>query len=346
MHVLSEANHANLRLTVTCHHDTVQGRFVASAPANIALIKYMGKAFQGQNRASNPSLSYTVPHLRSECVLTPDSADDWSPLEGEGVFPLALSEAGKKRYLSHLSFLKQSFGYPGCFHVKSANCFPSQCGLASSASSFAALTAACVFALQTMGHIGPIRLQELASLSRQGSGSSCRSFMGPWVVWDKDQVVAKAFPMEALHHIVILTDTRSKTVSSSLAHQRVKTSPLMQGRVDRATNRLNALMAALAHSDWAAVCRISWQEFWDMHALFETAEEPFGYMNKETMTVLDYLRPQVLRGISPLLVTLDAGSNVHVLLRESDKEAIAALIGWLSSRYPFVSSGGYNALAE
>ena len=41
----------------------------AQAPANIALIKYMGKENEHTNSPANPSLSYTLPHLLSHVTL-------------------------------------------------------------------------------------------------------------------------------------------------------------------------------------------------------------------------------------------------------------------------------------
>ena len=46
-------------------------KWVASAPSNIALIKYMGKTDEQDNRPTNRSLSYTLNHLRTTVELTP-----------------------------------------------------------------------------------------------------------------------------------------------------------------------------------------------------------------------------------------------------------------------------------
>ncbi|TMG80623.1 MAG: diphosphomevalonate decarboxylase, partial [Betaproteobacteria bacterium] len=38
--------------------------------ANIALIKYMGKRDSGRNVSVNPSLPYTLPHLKTTVVVS------------------------------------------------------------------------------------------------------------------------------------------------------------------------------------------------------------------------------------------------------------------------------------
>ena len=100
----------------------------ASAPSNIALIKYMGKTDVSSNTASNSSLSYTLEHLKSFVELTESKSDGWEPFESH---PIQLSDAGQERYLRHLQRIKSAYGFTGAFRVRSYNDFPSDCGLAS-----------------------------------------------------------------------------------------------------------------------------------------------------------------------------------------------------------------------
>src|SRR6476659_4687638 len=112
-------------------------QWLAQAPSNIALIKYMGKKDVQQNLPDNPSLSYTLNKLLSTVLLEqyPGKKDLWEPLHTPGAPPFTLSEASQERFLSHLLFLKKQFNYKGCFVVRSSNNFPLGSGLASSASS-------------------------------------------------------------------------------------------------------------------------------------------------------------------------------------------------------------------
>ncbi len=61
-------------------------QWFAQAPANIALIKYMGKKDQESNTPDNPSLSYTLPNLLSfvELESYAGKKDLWEPLETPG----------------------------------------------------------------------------------------------------------------------------------------------------------------------------------------------------------------------------------------------------------------------
>jgi diphosphomevalonate decarboxylase len=283
----------------------------ASAPSNIALIKYMGKASTTGNMPSNPSLSYTLDHLRSFVTLQPNNTvDRWQWLQG--FEPLELSELGQQKFLTHFKNLKQHWNVTGTYTVSSANNFSADCGLASSASSFAALTLA-TWHLAHPGDQGAPCL-ELSRLSRQGSGSSTRSFFSPWAVWRAEGAEPLAIDW-TLEHAVVMVEGAKKKVSSSDAHRRVPSSLLFEGRGERAQKRLSALIVALQARQWEACYRLVWSEFQDMHALFATSEPSFGYMTGESLRVLQTLREIWERTGDGPLVTMDAGANVHLFLR-------------------------------
>lgn len=298
--------------------------WVADAPSNIALIKYMGKTEVSGNRPANTSLSYTLSGLKSFVRLELDetlTADIWEPLEsleGRPFEPFRLSEKGSHRFLAHLGALKNHFGFQGFFRVRSANDFPSDCGLASSASSFAALTKAAMSALsELMGSTEPPSPLEMAKWSQKGSGSSCRSFFSPWSVWTPETVsdVPELGEFGELLHQVVVVDSDVKSVSSSEAHKRVTTSLLFEGRPRRAEDRLTAFVQSLQGNNWDEAFQIAWSEFWDMHALFETSSPAFGYMTSGSLDVLGAVRSLWKdHGVGPL-VTMDAGPNVHLLYR-------------------------------
>ncbi len=318
----------------------MNGIWRGSAPSNIALIKYMGKTDAVGNRPTNRSLSFTLEGLRTHVELeaVPGSDDRWEPLRGDGLAGIELSERGRARFLAHLAFLKREWGHRGAFAVRSANDFPADCGLASSASSFAALTIVASRALAEETGRPPPGAREMAELSRRGSGSSCRSFFSPWAVWDADGADGTPLPADLVHQAVIVADGR-KAVSSSEAHARVVSSPLFRGRPERAEERLDALALALREADWGSARELCWSEFWDMHALFETSRPSFGYMTAESLEVLRFAREELWRDpASGPLVTMDAGANVHFLHRAGDLAAREMVHSRFGARYRVIES--------
>jgi diphosphomevalonate decarboxylase len=297
------------------------------APSNIALIKYMGKAEKAGNLPANPSLSYTLDHLFSTVEIIPHEGgeDLWEPLPGE--YPVELGDKGRRRFLEHFAFIKDALRIAGNYRVRSGNNFPSDCGLASSASSFAALTrAAHALALERgrdRASLEAMSEGDLSALSQRGSGSSSRSFFRPWALWRNQGAEPVNPPFEFLHHQAVLVEKGKKGVSSSEAHRRVASSRLYAGRAKRAEGRLAELLDALNGRDWERCFQLVWAEFWDMHALFETSRPPFGYMNADAMAVLELAREVWNEAGDGPLVTMDAGANVHLLYRP-DQTALAA----------------------
>lgn len=303
-------------------------KWIAKAPANIALIKYMGKTDSGSNIPTNDSLSYTLNHLTStvELELSPQETDLWLPLpQPQGAQSLALSPAGKQRFLKHLAFIKAHFNFHGSFIVRSGNNFPENAGLASSASSFAALTKCAVTAIAEIQHLEKPSIEEISVLSRQGSGSSCRSFYAPWALWSGDKPQEINLPYKQLSHYVIIVDRGSKAISSSQAHQRVLSSIHFKNRAQRAQHRLEQLLTAFNQQNWQQAYKICWDEFIDMHKLFATAQPPFSYINNSTRELLQYLQEFWQENNDGPLVTIDAGPNIHLLFRQDQFELIAMM---------------------
>lgn len=309
----------------------------ASAPSNIALIKYMGKVDAASNRPSNASLSLTLEHLRTWVEIEPveGGQDVWAPLEREGLAAPELSEAGRQRYLRHFDFLKRHWGIEGFFRISSGSNFPSDCGLASSASSFAALTQATAL----LSAKNPA-VEEVSRLSRQGSGSSCRSLYSPWALWREEGAEPVDIPMSRFLHACVVVSAGVKEVSSSEAHRRVTSSPRFEGRVTRAHDRLRLLISALRESDWTRAYEICREEFIDMHELFETSQPPFGYRRKDSQDVVAAAEHIWNFKKDGPLVTMDAGPNVHLIYREDQRDLADKMVRFYREKHQVITSWG------
>ncbi len=308
----------------------------SSAPSNIAIIKYMGKESSGDNTPTNSSLSWTLDELRSYVRITSRedlNEDQWAPL---GNYPVYLSPKSVSRFLTHFQNLKKEWQINQYFLIESGNNYPSDCGLASSASSFAALTKAAGKMFQQILPRPEIGTAEMAEFSRRGSGSSCRSFFGPWTLWYKDGVRPLELAMASLRHQVVIVEDEKKEVSSSLAHERVTSSYLFQGRSERAERRLAEVIYALEMQNWKSFYELAWAEFWDMQALFETAMPAFGYLKPSSLQVLETVRHFWREHEDGPVVTMDAGPNVHFLWRLDQVELVRKLADRLK-QYRFFS---------
>ncbi|MBS1964045.1 MAG: hypothetical protein JST04_17665 [Bdellovibrionales bacterium] len=314
-------------------------RILARAPSNIAIVKYMGKADVARNLPANPSLSMTLSNLCTFVEIRPSAESRLvaeKPEGARGESP-SLSAEGAAKFLRHLArvferapTLLAPFGVvvrpAEAVEIRTANTFPAAAGIASSASSFAALTLAAaayaaedVEAFRAVYAKDPELRRRLAALSREGSGSSCRSFEGPFVAWDGERVEAVESALRPLSDLVVVVSAGEKKVGSSEAHRRVRTSPHWEGRTIRAANRYADLRRALARGEFAALREIADADFRDMHRLFESSEPPFSYFAPGTEAVLAFLG-SFAEGNAPIAVTMDAGPNVHVIVHQADEE--------------------------
>lgn len=326
-----------------------------SAPSNIALIKYMGKVSSTDNRPTNASLSWTLENLRTyvriQKIESADSIskDVWSAYTRSDLQPISLSETGRAKFLNFFELLKKEFKLSGHYQIESANNFPSDCGLASSASSFAALTKCAHDVYLAESNVNselkarPYTNKELSKLTQKGSGSSCRSFFSPWALWHDSGAEEIQLPIKKLKHMVIMCDESIKSVSSSDAHKLVLTSEHFKGRPERATERLQRLNNALRNQQWSEIYHICWNEFWDMHNLFHTAVPPLMYINGQAMNVLNELNQYWKINNDGPLITMDAGSNIHLLFREDQNRIHTEIFTRFIAEHNIFSELGFSS---
>ena len=140
---------------------------VATACANIALVKYWGKRDAALNLPAAGSLSLALDRLRTYTqVERIDGDTDELVLDGVQVDGKALARISK-----FVDLVRDT----GAVRVTSLNTFPTAAGLASSASAFAALAVATAEAFDKA--LSPT---ELSVLARRGSGSAARSIFDGW----------------------------------------------------------------------------------------------------------------------------------------------------------------------
>lgn len=187
------------------------------ANVNIALLKYWGKADQNLNLPVQTSISvsadafYTLTNVTLDPGLTKDRVilDD-----------IELGAVQYTRVIAHLNMLRQHFNRTEFCLVTSYNHVYIRAGFASSASAFAALTAAYVAAIGA-----EVSNEELSRLARLGSGSASRSIHGGFVVWHKGSDHASSFAESlnidwpAFRMLFVVVDASIKKISSRVGMQ-------------------------------------------------------------------------------------------------------------------------------
>lgn len=288
----------------------------ARANSNIAFIKYWGNADNTLRLPVNPSMSMNLDGLYTDTKVT---WDDHLPGDQLILNEKPAEIRALNRVSAHLDHIRNRLGITTHAHVTSVNNFPMGAGIASSASSFAALTVAAVAAA---GFELPER--ELTTIARLGSGSASRSVPTGFVEWHTgskhEESYATSFaPPEywELVDVIAIISSEHKAVISSDGHRSADTSDLQTARVAGAAERFQICKQAILSRDFAVFAEVVEQDSNLMHAVMMTSRPPLFYWQPATLTVMENIRRWRAEGLS-VCYTLDAGPNVHCIsLRDS-----------------------------
>ncbi|MEY4631444.1 MAG: diphosphomevalonate decarboxylase [Pseudomonadota bacterium] len=318
----------------------------ASAPSNIALIKYWGKSDPALNWPANDSLSMTLSRAATTTtarIRTGAATPQHHQLAFAG-FEARTPNAKTIRFLEWLRGEVARFGQAeGALDLVTANTFPSSCGIASSASGFAALTVAAAGAwlgADSMEALAKKGVTEdlLATWARRGSGSACRSISGGFVLWERGDDAAHQKTRSVfsstwweLADLIVIIDDSAKSVSSSDGHARAFSSPLMQPRLQKLPERIQKVAAAIETRDLPKLGALIEEEAIEMHEIMRTSSPRTEYFGAPTIEFLDWLRQGRAAGDLPAWFTLDAGPNPHLICLPEDSQRIKTQI---QARFP------------
>lgn len=306
-------------------------RVTVEAGANIAFIKYWGNRGRGKNLPLNASISMTLAECvtRTTVAVLPDAQADEMRLCG--AVPKANS---MRRITAFLDMVRELAGRSERLLVDSENAFPTGCGIASSASGFAALALA---ATRALGILPSER--ELSRIARMGSGSAARSVLGGFVELlageTHEEACAGQLAAETdwpeLRDLVAIVSEEEKTISSSDGHGLAHTSEMLPGRLHAVARRVDCVRRAILEHDLSALGEAAEADALSMHAVMMTSSPPLFYWSPATLEAIRFVRELREQGL-PAWFTIDAGPNVHVITEEQYlgdvQSSIAARFGW------------------
>ena len=295
----------------------------ARARANIALVKYWGKADDGPlNIPAVGSISITLDALWSDTEVHFDEslAADELTLNGQRR-PEQLD-----RVRRCLDLLRARAGVEHAARITSRNNFPTGAGLASSASGYAALTAAAAAAL----NLKPTA-RELSIVARQGSGSAARSIFGGFVEMHagnlsdgSDSYAEALMPAEEwpLELVVAVTARDEKQVSSRAGMTRsAATSPYFPAWVARSPSDLKQGREAILNRDFESLTDVAERNCLCMHGAALAARPPLLYWNGATVACLEAVRELRQAGL-PVFFTIDAGPQLKAVCAPGGSAAV------------------------
>lgn len=318
----------------------------ATAPSNIAFVKYWGNLDDASRLPFNDSVSMNLSAATTTTHVdfAPGLAADALTIDGRRYDAADPADApAVARVTRQLDLLRARAGTAARARVESRNSFPMGTGIASSASAFAALTVAAAAALG-------LDLDEatLSALARRGSGSAARSVPDGFVRWHAAASDAASYAESLhpasywpLHDVVAIVSRRHKAVGSGGGHALAPSSPLFAPRIARLPRRLAAVCAAIDARDLAALGPEIEAEALELHATAMTSQPPVLYWDGATVELLHAVRRWRADGLG-VWFTLDAGPNVHLICDAHD----AAQVRDAAASLDFVEDALDNVAAD
>ena len=311
-----------------------------TAPSNIAIVKYWGKL---ENQIpQNPSISLTLNEsiTTTSLSLKPKSNNNSNlKFEFEGETNKAFEDKTRAFFKKIDKYFPFILNHD--IEIKSKNNFPHSSGIASSASSMAALSA-CLVDFEKMNNSemsDDFFYKKASFISRIGSGSASRSICGPVVIWGESEAYENSNDLYAVnisnqtHEIfkdfndtILIIDPGQKKISSTEGHKLMNKNPFSNQRYDIARKNVIDLKNILKSGDLDGFISIAESEALMIHSLMLTSNPSYILMKPNTLKVISKITEYRSESKLPICFTLDAGSNVHLLYPNNIKDKISDFI--------------------
>lgn len=320
------------------------------APANIALIKYWGK--RANQLPENGSLSISLDHSATKTILAyTKKAKADGGIDMEYYFHGQQYPEFEGKILKLLYQLQPEMSFLVDYRLvfNSENNFPHSAGIASSASSMAAL-ALCLTSMEEKVMGTKLAKEEFyrraSGVARLGSGSASRSIYGGIVTWGElgsingssdlfatQLHLQKHSRLNQIRDIILIVSSMKKEVSSSAGHARMEDHPYREGRKYQANRNLNKIMKAISDENFRLIAEIAENEALSLHALLISSLPPAILLQPNTLHIVEEIRQFRESSGLDLFFTIDAGPNVHLIYYEDQREQIVQFVKEKLSRY-------------
>ncbi|MFA6080810.1 MAG: diphosphomevalonate decarboxylase [Patescibacteria group bacterium] len=285
----------------------------ATAPSNIAFIKYWGKKDEQLKLPENASISMNLSNLLTTTTVefSPEFKEDSVIINDKNNFKQS------SRVIEQLNLIRKKANMFQKAKVVSVNNFPDGTGLSSSASGFAALTLA---ATKAAGLI--LNEKELSILARQGSGSACRSIPGGFVEWAGEGAKSIYPPgYWKICDVVAIVSTDKKEISSTDGQKFASSSPFFQTRLDNINEKIIRFKKALETKNFTEFGQIIENEALELHAIMLTSIPSLIYWQPETVKLIKLVKKWRSEGLE-VYFTLNTGQDIHLIIEERNTEKL------------------------
>ncbi len=285
--------------------------------SNIALIKYWGKRDKDKNIPATPSLSISLNSLYSDTVVS-FSDNDFILKDG-----VESDQHFAKKIIGFVNIFRTKFGLTNHYRIETKNSFPSEAGMASSASGMAALA-------KGLTELENLKLSQadISRLARLGSASAARSVTGGLSSFPNDGDDPAAVQLIAPDDLpwgavaVIVDDSVKKINSRDGMNLSRDSSPYFDSWVKICAEHFRSALDAVEKRDFGALGQLIETNCLAMHSCMIATVPPLLYWRPATLNVIRETYKMREMGVETYF-TIDAGPNLFLIAKQEDLERVA-----------------------
>ncbi|MBT4709486.1 MAG: diphosphomevalonate decarboxylase [Flavobacteriaceae bacterium] len=319
---------------------TISGASEWRSPSNIALIKYWGK--KNNQIPLNPSISITLKNCFTQTKISYQTKKV-SKLEFSFLFEGENNPSFEKKLRQFFIKIEKYCPYLSNLELKieSRNSFPHSSGIASSASSYSALSL-CIMDIEK--ELNPsiddkFFLKKASFIARLGSGSACRSILGFFSIWGRSDFFDFSSDLYAMNYpnkihdvykeicdTVLIVDKEKKEVSSTMGHHLMEGHSFSNDRLNQVKISLKNLKNALERGDYDMFIKVVELEALSLHAMMMTSDPYYILLKPNTIKIINLIWKYRKENDSKICFTLDAGANIHLIYPKKEYDPIQEFI--------------------
>jgi diphosphomevalonate decarboxylase len=307
-----------------------------AAPSNIALVKYWGK--KGFQLPANASLSLTLSKAYTQTTVS------WERNKNKGLdFEFFFEGKENLKFFEKMKTVLLNLSKELPFlvdyklKIETVNTFPHSTGIASSASSMAALALClCSMEKEILGQEEDF-FKRASYLARMGSGSASRSIFGEFVQWgelraegsDLYATKVKSYHQNfsQLRDTILIVSSEEKKLSSTMGHKLMDDSPAAIERYSQANKNVLKMLEVLSRGNLSEFGAILEEEAFALHAnILNSSKGEVILLTPNSLEVIERVRKFRKERNLDLYFTMDAGPNIHLLYPKNQEVEINSFI--------------------
>ena len=300
------------------------------------LIKYHGLRDEKLRLPFHDSISVATAPLESHTTIEfGEYGSDSASVDGKDLLAREM-----ERVLSVVDEVRRRAGMDDRFRMVSRNSFPTNVGLGSSASGFAALALAGCEAAGLK-----LTLEEVSAIARRGAGSAARSVTGAFSRWiaghDDEESYSYQISSEDFQMGIVVALVPAFKYTET-AHRAVLGSPFFHSRLAYVHGALAEMESAIRKRDIDRIGMLAERDSLILHGITMTGLDEMILWRPETVKVILEVRNMRAEGI-PAYFSIDTGATVYVnthpsrmgeveeRLRALDVETLSCSVGGKAS---------------